>query len=234
VAKVVTDIDRYRSDAGLSIRRLAELADVSFGYLSQVLTGTREPSVAFLTAIASALGADLSIRLFPNTGPRVRDPIQSRIVEACLRIAAPAWRRWVEVGVVRPSRGTIDLVFDDAARAAILSTEVESRIDRVEQQVRWAADKAASLPSAEMWRTLDGQRTIGRLLIVRSTVPSREIARRFESTLATAYPARASDVFDALTTSTMPWPGHGILWADVRGDEAQILARPPRGVALGR
>ena len=218
----------------MSIRSLAAMADVSVGHLSQVFAGTREPSVPVLTAIATALGADLSIRVYPNTGPQLRDPIQSRIVEELLRIAAPTWRRWVEVGVTWPARGTVDIVFDEDTRAATVSTEVESRIHRLEQQVRWAADKADSLPSSDMWRTVEGPRTTSRLLVVRSTVATREIARRFEATLATAYPARAADVFAALTTSTAPWPGSGILWADVRGDTARILERPPRGVPLGR
>ena len=234
ISKVVEEIDRYRLDAGMSIRALAGEAAVSVGHLSQVFSGKREPSVPVLNALAAALGAGLSIRVYPNTGPTVRDPIQSRIVEELLRIAAPTWRRWVEVAVTRPARGTVDIVFDDDGREVTLSTEAESRIHRVEQQVRWAADKAGSLPSADMWRAVEGHRTISGLLVVRSTVATREIARRFESTLATAYPARTADVFDALTTSTAPWPGSGILWADVHGDTARILPRPPRGVSLGR
>jgi hypothetical protein len=40
---------------------------------------------------------------------------------------------------------------------------VESRIHRVEQQIRWSADKAGSLPSADMWRTVQGHiaRSVG-------------------------------------------------------------------------
>jgi hypothetical protein len=65
-------------------------------------------------------------------------------------------------------------------------------------------------------------------------VATREIARRFESTMRTAYPARTVDVYRALVEPDRPWPGHGILWADVRGDVVRILERPPRGVRLGR
>lgn len=216
------------------MRELANIAGVSVAHVSEVLAGSTAPSIAVLTALTTALGADLSIKVYPNTGPRVRDAIQSRIVEEMLRIAAPSWRRWVEVGVTRPVRGSVDVVFDDEERGTVVSTEVESRIDRIEQQIRWAGDKAGSLPSADIWQRIDGPRTIDRLLVIRSTESTREIARRFESTLATAFPARAADVHLALTTVTAPWPGAGILWADVQGDTARILDRPPRGVRVGR
>lgn len=61
-----------------------------------------------------------------------------------------------------------------------------------------------------------------------------ELARAFETCLATAYPARAIDVYRALTTGAGSWPGAGILWAAVESGRARILERPPRGVSLGR
>ena len=230
----MVDIDRLRRDAGISIRSLAAHAGVSPGYLSQVLAGDREPSVAVLTALASTLGADLSLRIYPTTGPAVRDRIQIRIVEALLGIMDPRWQPAIEVDVRRPSRGFVDLVLDSAADRVIVASEVQSRIDRVEQLIRWARDKAASLPSTDLWREIDGDRTISRLLVVRSTVATREIARQAQGTLAAAYPARSREVHAALTTATAPWPGAGSLWADVRGDAVRILDRPPRGVPLGR
>ena len=231
---VVGEIDRQRRDAGLSISALARGSGVSQAHISQVLAGDREPSLAVLTALTEALGADLSIRVFPGTGPKLRDGIQARIVEQLAREAAPAWRRSIEVPVSRPARGYIDVVFDDPAQGVIIATEVQSRMDRLEQQVRWAQDKAQSLPSAELWRFLPSNPTISRLLVLRSTVATRELARRFRATLESAYPARAADLHRALIAGVGPWPGAGILWADVRGDVVRILNRPPRGVDLGR
>ena len=114
-----------------------------------------------------------------------------------------------------------------------MATEVQTRLGRVEQSIRWSSDKARSLPSSAVW-PLVGEPTVHRLLVLRSTAATREIARRFEATLRAAYPARAQDVHTALTESDRPWPGHGILWADLRGDAVRILDRPPRGVTLGR
>jgi transcriptional regulator with XRE-family HTH domain len=232
--RVVREIDTLRRDCGVTLSALARAAGVDQGYLSQVVAGRREPSIAVLTALASALGGDLSLRVYPGSGPALRDGIQARIVEELLRIAAATWRPSVEVAVTHPSRGFIDVVFHEARQSIFVTTEVQSRIDRLEQQIRWANDKAVSLPSSDMWQFTDGEALISRLLVVRSTVASRELARRFGATLAAAYPARCADVHAALTTADVAWPGPGILWADVRGDVVRILDRPPRGVAAGR
>ena len=234
VAAVSGDIDRLRRDSGMSVNALAHASGVSQAHLSQVLAGQREPSIAVLVAVTKVLGADLSVRVYPTTGPTIRDGVQARIVEELLQIAAPTWRRSIEVPVYRPARGFIDLVLDEPIQAIAVATEVQSRLDRLEQQVRWAQDKANSLPSSEMWRFVDGNRSISRLLVLRSTTATRELARRFHASLAAAYPARATDVFLAVTQPGVAWPGPGILWADVRGNAARILDRPPRGVELGR
>ena len=233
VTAALADLDRSRLDAGMSIRRLAACAGIDPGYLAQIFAGDRIPSVAVLVAIATALGADLSIRAYPTTGPVVHDRIQARIVEKLLRIASPEWDANVEVAVRRPARGFIDVVFDSQPLATTVATEVQSRIDRLEQQLRWAQDKAASLPSAEMWPYLDGDRSISRLLVLRSTAANRALVRRFEATLRAAYPARAADAHASLTAGAR-WPGAGILWADVSGDVVRVLDRPPRGVSVGR
>ncbi len=190
--------------------------------------------MAVLVALSSALGADLAIRAYPTTGPAISDRFQAPIVEELLQIASPAWRRSAEVGVTRPARGFIDLVLDRRRPLEVVATEVQTRLDRLEQMIRWSQDKASSLPSADPWAAIDGTPVVHRLLVVRSTAATRDVARRFEATLRTQYPARTIDVYEALTTIDCPWPGNGILWADVRGDVVRILDRPPRGILLGR
>ena len=195
--------------------------------------GLREPSISVLAAIGDALGADLVVRLYPNTGPRIRDHIQAAIVEELLRIADPRWRRFTEVPVYRPARGRVDAVLHDPGAAVVVATEVHSQVHRLEQQQGWANLKAESLPSADFWRHLDREPAVSRLLVLRSTKATRELAKQFESTLGAAYPARAADVFAALSGNAN-WPANGLLWADVTGDVVRILDRPPRGVMLGR
>jgi transcriptional regulator with XRE-family HTH domain len=228
------EIRRMRLDAGLSQRRLAEMASIDHGFLSLIERGLREPSLAVLVAIATALGGDVSVRLFPGTGPRLRDPIQARITEALVRILDPRWTRLVEVPVHRPARGVIDLVAHDRAAGIVIATEVQSELRRLEQQLRWSNEKAGSLPSADFWRFVEEDATIDQLLVLRSTRANRQLAERFTETLAVAFPASPIDAYRALTTPDVPWPGSSILWARVEGDAARILESPPRGVPVGR
>jgi transcriptional regulator with XRE-family HTH domain len=206
---------------------------VDAGYLQQVEAGLREPSISVLAALADALGADLSVRLYPNTGPRIRDHIQAAIVEELLRIAHPRWRRFTEVPVYRPARGRVDAVLHDPVATLVVATEVHSQVRRVEQQQGWANLKAESLPSADFWRHLEPEPMISQLLVLRSTRATRDLVERFETTLGAAYPARAADIFASLTGNG-DWPGAGLLWANVDRGAARILDRPPRGVMLGR
>ena len=233
LARAIDDLERIRIDAGISRSRVAAAAKIDGGYLAQVVAGKRLPSIGVLVAVAQALGADLNLRAYPTTGPNIHDRIQARIVEEVLRIAASTWTKAVEVPVFRPARGFIDVVFDSVALATTVATEVESRIDRLEQQLRWSQEKAASLPSSDLWQRMEGERAIHRLLVLRSTASTRQLARRFEAVLQAAYPAPAADVCAALTVGTR-WPGDGILWADVTGDTVRIRKRPHRGIDVGR
>ena len=75
---------------------------------------------------------------------------------------------------------------------------------------------------------------IHKLLILRATRTSRELAERFAHTLAVAYPASAIDAYGALTESRTPWPGSVLLWAAVDGDEARLTKAWPRVPTFGK
>lgn len=232
------EVRQLRVDANLTQRATASAARIDQGYLSQIEAGRREPSFAVLLALGDILGADLSVRMYPTTGPRIRDRIQAAMVEALLDTLDPRWRRLLEVAVYRPSRGYIDMVVASPPERLVVAVEAQSEIRRIEQQLRWAAAKAESLPSAAEWRMLvppdQTQHVISRVLLVRSSRSMRELARTYEATLTAVYPARAIDIHRALTSAAAPWPGAGIIWASVERGQARILDRPPRGVSLGR
>ncbi|HEX5014865.1 MAG TPA: helix-turn-helix transcriptional regulator [Candidatus Limnocylindrales bacterium] len=236
--RIGLEIRRLRVDAGLSIRTLAFEAHIDPSYLALVEAGAREASLAVLAAIGAVLGADLSVRFFPTTGPRIHDRFQAPIIEALFGVTHPRWKRLPEIPVIRPARGFIDAVLAEPVARVAVATEVHSQIERLEQQLRWAVDKAQSLPSSAEWSVLapadEPPPRISRLLVLRSTADTRAVARQFEATLAAAYPARTGDAFAALTTPHAAWPGAAVLWARTVGPHATILSRPPRGISLGR
>src|SRR5919108_4776489 len=169
------DIRRLREDVGMSQRQLSEQAGIDHGFLARIESGERLPSLATLNAIALAMGGDLSVRIYPGTGPVIRDRVSAAMTSGLIDVLHPRWMRFVEVAVHRPARGVIDLVLHEPGLRLVIGAEVESDLRRLEQEVRWAAQKAESLPSSDLWRFgPDEQPSISRMLLVRSTVRTRE------------------------------------------------------------
>ena len=229
------EIRQLREDAGISQARLARAAGISRAHLCEIEAGDSEASLAVLTALADALGASVSVRLYPGTGPRIRDHLQAKILEALLRQLDGRWKRFVEVPVYRPVRGVIDLVLHDPPKSQIVVAEIHSEIRRLEQLVRWSNQKRDALPSAEMWQFAagGGLPTVSGLLVLRSTPTTRALVEQHAATFETSYPAPAALVWASLVGAG-PWPGSGLIWASVRDGRAAILDRPPRGVRFGR
>ena len=154
------------------------------------------------------------------------------MVETLLRSLSADWRPHVEVPTSRPVRGVIDVVLERPTAGLLVAAEAYSELRRLEQQIRWSADKAASLGSSE----LVGHGplpSVSRLLVLRSTTATRQVAREFEATLRAAYSAATRDVVDALRNG-VAWPGPGIAWIRIEGEHVELLDGPPRGVSLGR
>lgn len=230
--RVGEDALRLRTDAGTTKARVASVAGVDRTFLGRIESGDAHPSLETLVAIATAMGAEVSIRLYAGSGPRLTDRHQARMEEAVLRRLAPVWRPHLEVPVWRPARGVADGVFERLDTPLLVVAEFMSTIPRLEQQLRWSAEKAASIASSEL--VGDGPvPPVSRLLVLRSTAATRDVTRRFELTLRTAYPARAADAIKSLTVGAA-WPGDAIVWVRIDGDDVDLMDGPPRGVTLGR
>ena len=134
--KLGDDVRQQRDDAGLSQAVIARAAGINQPYLSRIEAGIGEPSVEVLLRIGIALGADLGIRYFANTGPRIRDHLQTAMSEELLRVLHPRWRATPEVPVYRPVHGVIDIVLEDRQGSTTVETELRSQLRRLEQQVR--------------------------------------------------------------------------------------------------
>lgn len=228
------EIRRLRLDAGLNLTELGAVVGVHRSHLARIEDGRVAPSLQVLTAVGVALGADLNLRYFAGVGPRLVDRFQAPMVEALVRSLHPHWAVRLEVPVNHPVRGIVDAALVDRVSPAAVASEVQSELRRVEQQIRWNNEKADGLAARLAEEAAPGPGpTVSRLLVLRSTVTTREIANRFEATLRVAYPARTEDVVRALT-STAPWPGAGIVWMRLESGAASLLDRPPRGVRLGR
>jgi transcriptional regulator with XRE-family HTH domain len=212
------EVLRLREDAGISRAALASAAGVDASYLGRIEGGTERPSIETYQRLALALGADLSSHLYPNTGPAIHDRLQAPMLEGLLAERHPRWEPHLEMRVRRPSRGWIDIGLHDPRERVLLAGELQSALHRLEQLLRWQQEKAASVPSWDGWAALDQPPTVSRLLVIRRTRATREVAKAFARQLRAAYPAHPDDAIAALR-GTDPWPGPALVWmlVDARG-----------------
>ncbi len=221
-AKLVDELKQLMADAGVSQRTLAAASGIPRSYLSRILAGKASPSPRTYAQLGTILGADFSMRFFPNTGATIHDRHQAPMLEHLLEVRHPRWDAITEVAVRRPSRGWIDVVFHEPRERVLLASELQSELRRLEQLVRWHAAKADSLPSWKGFTHLGGDPAIGRLLVVRRTRASRRVASDYARQLRIAYPAHPDDAIGALT-STDPWPGDAMIWMVLERGEARMV-----------
>jgi transcriptional regulator with XRE-family HTH domain len=232
------DVARLREDAGLSRAAVGRAARVSASAIGRIETAAFEPDLETLLRVASVLGNDVSVRLFPSGAP-IRDRFQAPMLEAFLAVVDANWDRHVEVPVTGVVRGVIDCVLAHPARPLLLATEVQSEVRRAEEVLRRSSDKAGALREAPLARRHADRGghdalEISRVLLLRSTSSTRAAVRDFSRTFAAAYPARVVDALAALRDPSRPWPGSAIVWVHLHGRTATVMAGPPRAVALGR
>ena len=223
-----SEVRSMRADAGMSIAALARAAGLDPTFVGEIETGAANPSIETCERLAIVLGADLPLRLYPTTGPLLRDHLQAAIAELIVRVAHSRWARFAEIAVRRPARGWIDLGLHDPHAATFVASEIHSELRRLEQLIRWGAEKATGLPSWEGWERLAVPPTISRLLVIRDTRTNRAIADEHRRLLRTVFPADPRDALDSLT-GTAAWPGAAILWAArdrSRSGSLRLVARP--------
>lgn len=231
---LATELGRVLAIQRVSLRALGAAIGVDPSHLSRVLAGDHAISHDALVAVATGLGYDVSVRLFESTGPHVRDRIQVSMIEALLVALHSRWAPRLEVAVYRPVRGVIDVVLQDREAPILVAGEGHSALSAVEQQVRWAGQKADSLDSARGWpwtEAADAPR-VDRLLLLRSCATNHELVAALPATFRAAYPADTGHAVDALRGIGVPWPGSAIVWVRVDGAETRLMDEAPRSVAL--
>lgn len=225
--RLIEDIERLMLDGGITLTALAAAAGIAHSYLSAILAGRTKPSLETYAKLARPLGADLAARLYPNTGPTLRDRHQARILEALMALLSGRWNTLTEVSVWKPVRGVIDALLIDRRADLVVATEIESDLRRIEQTIRWSHEKTEALPSWSGWPTVAaaeaGAPSVSQLLIARRTRANEALAREFARQLALAYPAHPDDALAALR-GEKPWPGSALVWAKIDRDRVRFLA----------
>jgi transcriptional regulator with XRE-family HTH domain len=231
---VGSQLQDLREDRELSQHEVCAAIGIDRSWLSRAETGEANLTLEALAAIATALGAEPSVRLYPATAPRLRDHVQVRLIETLLGALHPRWRARLEVPVYRPTRGVIDLVLTEPRTSKVVRGEAHSEIRAAERQLRHAAEKVDALPSAPGWPWTDGQPRVRRLLLLRSTTATRGVVNATPALFRAAWPGRTADAVEALTGPSMAFPDAAIIWVELRGTASRMLDGPPRAVTVGR
>ena len=150
------------------------------------------------------------------------------MVEALIRLTREHWSAAPEVPVPA-AHGVIDVVLELREGEVAIACECHSELRRLEEVIRRSNEKALALQELRTHGSL-----VSRLLVIRSTVQTRAVARTYEATLAAAYPAKTAEAVTALHAKVTDWPGAAIVWAKVESSRAVLLEHPPRGVRVGR
>ena len=188
------------------------LAGIDQSVLSRVEAGSLSPTLETYARIAAALGADLAARVYPQTGPRIRDRHQVRMADVVIASLHPRWQVTPEVAVRRPVRGWIDLALHDPAAHLVVATELESDLHSARAaHPRGAPQKADAIGAGS------------RLLVVRWTRHNRAVVEAARRLLREAYPADPRDALDAIT-GTATWPGPALLWARIDRGRSELVA----------
>lgn len=232
---LAAELRRVLETEGLSLRALGRAVGVDASHLSRVLAGSVAISHDVLVAVATGLGYDVSIRLFESVGPRVRDRIQVRLIETLLAALHERWLARLEVAVYRPVRGVIDLVLQDRETWNLVAGKGHEELRSVEQQLRWAGQKADALPSAKGWPWTGAVAlpAVGRLLVLRSCAANHRLVASLPETFRAAYPDSTEAAVDALRRGDRPWPGAAILWVSIDGSATRLLDGTPRAALVG-
>lgn len=228
-ASIGRQLAELREEQGLPRIAVAAAAGMDPAHLLRIEAATARASLEAIVAVADALGADVSVRLFESRPAKVQDRVQAAIVESLVRLLDRRWSAELEVVVTQPSRGVIDLVI--AARDGTLAivVEVHSELRSLERTLRKLAEKVEGAIGLGRFGV-----NVSRLLVVRSTADTRAVAKTYAASLGAAFPGASRDAFAALSSPSGEWPGPSLLWAEVTGPRARILDHSPRSARFSR
>lgn len=192
-----------RTALGLSQSQVARRAGVSQPTISKVERGRASPDLRCMARIAAGLGHQLSIRLYPTDGIRLRDSGQLGIAEIIRSEAHRSWAVNLEVPVAGPpDRRAADMVLLGAA--GIIHVEIERGLRDFQAQLRAAQLKRLAL--AERYG-----RQVRLLIAVPDTVAARQAVAPHSTIIQASLPITSRAAWAAVR-SGMALPGDALLW----------------------
>lgn len=195
-----------RRAAGLTQGRLASRAGISQPMISRIERGALAPDLRSMALLARGVGQQLSVRLYPADGIRLRDSGQLGLAEVIRAAAHPSWRVSLEVPVApRPDRRAADMVL--AGADAVVLVEIERGLRDLQAQLR-----AAQLKRVALAERLGRQ--VRLVLAIPDSAAARQAVAPHTAVLRSAMPVTSRAAWAAIRSGA-PLNGDALLW--VRG-----------------
>jgi transcriptional regulator with XRE-family HTH domain len=261
---IATQLLELRREAGVSQTALAAAAGMDQAHVSRIERGRGQASIDAVVALAASLGADVSVRLFPTAAaPRLRDHLQAPMIEAIVREIRDPWRATPEVPVPE-ARGVVDLVLRNRPAGIVIACEAHSQLRSLDLVLRRLHEKELALARLEaadatvssmlLLRSTESTRRIVRLheALFAATFPGSttkaidllggQSGQSGQSGRGGQSGQRGRDGQSGQSgrggqsgqRGQDDWTGATLLWVRIEGGRAELLRRPPRGIAVGR
>lgn len=201
--RLARELVAARASSGLTQRQLARRAKVSQSFVSQVERAHKVPSLIVIRRLASATGHDLSIRLFPADGVRLRDSGQLRVAELIRGALHTAARVRLEVPVAHPpDRRAADMVLQTTTE--VVQVEIERALMDFQAQLRGAQLKRAAMADQL-------GRAVQLVFAVPDTRRNRAAVDEHRLIVQSALPIPSRRIWAALRSGSS-LGGDGLLW----------------------
>lgn len=175
--------------------------------ISRIERGAVAPDLRSMARLARGIGQQLSVRLYPADGIRLRDSGQLGLAEVIRAAAHPSWRVSLEVPVAPPpDRRAADMVL--AGADAVVLIEIERGLRDLQAQLR-----AAQLKRVAMAERLG--RRVRLVLTVPDSAAARQAVEPHAAVLRSAMPVTSRAAWAAIRSGAS-LNGDALLW--VRAD----------------
>jgi transcriptional regulator with XRE-family HTH domain len=198
------ELRTLRLRAGVSQAAVARAIAVDRTTICRLEAGDKAISNTIRARAAAALGADLTLGLYPAASPLIHDAAHARLVETVVRLRHPSWQVTVEAPVPDGGRRSSDVRIERARDIVLI--EVETHIQALEALIRESNDKRACVVRVA------GDRRVHAVLVLPPTRHHRALMAAHPETVGVAYPHRSVDLRRALAGPSLDWPGDGIIW----------------------
>jgi len=183
--------------------------------ISRIERGAVAPDLRSMARLARGVGQNLSVRLYPADGIRLRDSGQLGLADVIRSAAHPSWRVSLEVPVAPPpDRRAADMVLGGADD--VVHVEIERGLRDVQAQLRAAQLKRVALAERLGCR-------VSLVLAVPDSAAARQAIAPHAGVLRTALPVTSRAAWAAIRSGAS-LNGDALLW--VRADSRS--AHSPR------